>query len=106
MAFDEHIAAVAMHPVMGYPVRMRMRRTVPTAGNPDIASSVPAVVSVDPDVFTPWSRAAGFDDRGGRSYADHDLRKRGGGHQSSSEQQSWKKFLHVRSSWVSFGRQA
>jgi hypothetical protein len=75
VTFYEDIAAVAVYPVMGDPMRMGMGWTIPAAGNPDVAGPIPAVVSVDPNVFASWGRAARFDDGGGRSYADHDLRK-------------------------------
>jgi hypothetical protein len=96
VAFDQNVAAIAMHPMMGDPTLAMMGRTVPAAGNPDVMGAVPAVVAIDPDEFRAGAGGAGFNNGGGRSYADHDLRKRGGRHQSSSEQQSWKKFLHVR----------
>jgi hypothetical protein len=96
VAFDHDVPTIAMYPVMGDPVLAVMRRTIPTAGHPDVTGSIPAMVAVDPNVLTAWRRAAGFDNGSGRSDADHDLRKRGSRHQSSSEQQSWKKFLHDR----------
>jgi len=96
MPFYQDIPSVTMHPVMGDPMLVGMWRTVPAAGDPDVPGSIPTVVSVDPDVALMGHGPARLDDGGGRSYADHDLRKRGGRQQRSSEQQSWKIFLHVR----------
>jgi len=87
---------MAMFPAMGHPVGMTMGRTVPAARHPDIAGAIPAMVATDPFVFGAGARAASLDDGGGRSYTDHDLRKRGSRQQSGSKQQSWKKFFHVR----------
>ena len=97
VAFDQDVTAIAMDPVMGNPTRVRMRRTIPAAGNPDVTGAIPAVIAIDPDKFRAWARAARFNDGSGRSYTDHNLRKRGGRQQSSGKQQSWQKFLHVRS---------
>jgi hypothetical protein len=96
VTFYKNVATVAVHPAMGDPVLAGMGRTVPAAGNPDIAGAIPAVIAIDPDVSVARDWTACLNNGGGRSYADHDLRKRGGRQQSGSEQQSWKKFLHVR----------
>ena len=77
VAFNQDVPAVAMHPVMGDPVLAMMGRTVPAPVNPDVAGAIPAVIAADPDKFRTRSRASGFNDGGGRSYADHDLCKRG-----------------------------
>jgi hypothetical protein len=84
---------------MGNPVSTGMWAAVPTAWDPNVTTAVPAVVAGDPFISRTGDRTAGFDDGGGRSYADHDLRKRGGRQQRDSEQQSREKFLHVLDSF-------
>jgi hypothetical protein len=77
VAFDEHIASTAMYPVMGHPMCMAVRRTIPSARRPDIAVAIPAMIAINPFIFGTGAWAASFDDGGRRSYTDHDLCKRG-----------------------------
>jgi hypothetical protein len=46
---DQHPTTMAVFPVMRNPHGMRMRRTIPASGNPDVAIPVPAVIAVYPD---------------------------------------------------------
>jgi hypothetical protein len=77
VAFNQHIAAIAVYPTVSNPVRTWMGPTIPAAGNPDIMGAVPAMITTDPFKFRPRSVTTRFDDGGGRSYVDHDLCKRG-----------------------------
>jgi hypothetical protein len=84
----EDIAVVAMFPTMSNPMRAEMGWTIPATGDPNVATAIPAVVSADPDVAGARCDSTALDDGSGRSYVDHDLRKRGGRRQSDCEQQS------------------
>jgi hypothetical protein len=75
MAFDEDPAIVAVNPVVSYPTRAGMGRTIPAAGNPDIALTVPAVIPVDPHEAPFRRTAALFGDDGRGANANHNLRK-------------------------------
>ena len=94
VAFDKHPTTTAVYPAMRYPNGMRAGRAIPAAGHPDIAGTVPAMVTGDPDELMTGTDGTGFHDRSGRSYADHDLRKRSGREQRDSQKQRRKKFLH------------
>jgi hypothetical protein len=105
VAFDEDPAFVAMDPAMGNPVSMGMGWALPATGNPDVAIAVPAVVAIDPDEFAAGGDGARFNDGGGWSDTDNDLRKGRSRQQSYSKQQSWNKLLHGFDSlmvWVGF----
>jgi len=76
VAVYEDPAAAAVNPVVGNPARMRMRWAVPAAGNPNVASTVPALVTIDPDESALWRWGTALDDGSGWADANHDLRKR------------------------------
>ena len=75
VAFYEDPTAAVMDPVMRNPARSWMRWTVPAAGNPDVALTVPAVVPVNPYESALWQRGTAFDDGGRWSDANNDLCK-------------------------------
>ena len=76
VAFDEEPAAVAIRPMSGYPLRARMRLHNIAAWNPDVAGSVPAMVSAGPDISGMRRRAGALDDNRGRGNTNDDLRER------------------------------
>lgn len=79
---------------MGYPVRAAMGRTVPTAGNPDVTASIPAVIAVDPDKFGSGRRRTALDDGGRRSNLDYYLREGSGRRECSCKQKCENSFFH------------
>jgi hypothetical protein len=77
---------VMFYPPVRYPARAGMWRTLPAAGNPDVAFTIPAMITVDPHETTLRRPAALFNDRGRGANADHNLRKRCRREQCESEQ--------------------
>jgi hypothetical protein len=75
VAFYQDPTIVAVDPVMGYPVCAGMWRTIPAAGDPDVAGAIPAVITIDPNkaAFGRWGTA--LNDRGRWADANHNLRK-------------------------------
>jgi len=94
VTLDHDPAVMTVNPAMGYPARVRVWGTIPAARNPDITGTIPAMVTIYPDVFgaRPW--AARFNDGSGRSNVDHNLRKSSGRQESDCEQQSQNELLH------------
>jgi hypothetical protein len=72
MAFDKHVTITRMVPSRGYPNRTRLGRFFPTAGLPHVSFTVPAMISVDPDVIPAGAGAAMLDSgvRWGNLYND------------------------------------
>src|ERR1700722_19254252 len=58
---------------MTHPHRVRVWRTFPTAGSPDISMPVPSVITADPYIATPRRNSAPFDDLSRRVYSNHNL---------------------------------
>ena len=86
VAFDQDILAMAMDPVMGYPVLAVTGRLLVVARRPDVMVSVVAMIAGLPHVSLPGRRAAPFILWRRWADANHDLRKRCRRHQSKSEQ--------------------
>jgi len=95
--FHKHPAIVMMDPPVRHPNRAGMRRTVPTAGNPHIAVAVPVMVARNPHVpaFRRWRPA--LNDRGRRSNANHNLRKRNCRRQTKGKKKCHQRFFHRNS---------
>jgi hypothetical protein len=94
VTFMENVAVVAMLPAMGNPMCAGVRWALPATGGPDIAASVPAMVSANPNILVSGRRSARFDDIYWGSDSNYDLCERCSREQSYSEQQSWKKLFH------------
>jgi hypothetical protein len=73
MAFDEHVATVAMFPTMVHPVRMPMRRSHPYARNPYVRVSIPAMITALVYVTFMRRSAAHFDNRARRCHLNDNL---------------------------------
>ena len=65
-----------MDPVMGDPMGTAMGRAIPAAGNPNVAATIPALISIDPHeaALRRWGTA--LDDACRGANANHNLRKR------------------------------
>src|SRR5579871_38111 len=89
--FNEHPAAIAVHVPMGDPVRVRPGWQFPTAGYPNVASAIPAVISPDPDIAGAGPHYSGFDDRTWRGHPNNHLcRHRAATGQHSGKDQPYK----------------
>jgi len=75
VAFDHDPAIVAVNPMVGDPMRTGMGWAIPTAWNPDVAATVPALISVNPHKAALRRRRTTLDDGGRRADANHNLRK-------------------------------
>jgi len=75
VTFYHDPAIVAVNPMVSYPARAGMGWTLPAAGDPDVAASVPSLITVNPDEATLGWPAALFDDDGRGANANHNLRK-------------------------------
>lgn len=94
VTFNENPLAMTADPVMSDPAAVGMWGTVPPAGNPDITASVPALVSVDPDVaaFRRWRTT--LNDRWRRADAYGNLRERRCRGQAEGKKKRHCKFFH------------
>ena len=52
-SFNQNPTLVMMDPVIRYPHRMRMRRTLPAPRHPDVTVTVPSVIAIDPSNSCP-----------------------------------------------------
>src|SRR5947207_12165676 len=94
MSFNKHPSAVAMHPVMPHPNRMRTRGKFPTARGPDITCTVPAVIAGDPYISTPGRRTVVFHNRVRRPDANVNLPVGSSRKQRAGQQGCKRKLLH------------
>ncbi len=98
MSFDQHPFPVPVNPAVSHPVRVRMRRTLPVAVNPNIVIAFPAMVTVNPDKSRLRRHAALFNNRSRGAYANCNLRLRSRRNhcQSQSEGEQYRQcnFLH------------
>ena len=86
VAFYQNILAMAMDPVVGYPVLAVTGRLLVVAGRPDVMVGVIAMIAGLPHVSLSRRWAAPFIHWRRWSDANHNLRKRCRRHQSKSEQ--------------------
>jgi len=85
MPFNQHPFPVLMFPPVSYPMRVRMRRTLPVAVNPNIMIAVPAMVAVNPNKTGLRRHAALFNNGSRWTYANRNLRL--GSHRNHSHSQ-------------------
>jgi hypothetical protein len=76
VAFNQDPAIVVVNPLVRNPDGVGLGRTVPAAGNPDIAVAIPVVITGDPHVAAIGWRRAALNDGSRRANANHNLRKR------------------------------
>src|SRR5271155_2463507 len=94
VTFYEDPTAVAVRPVSGHPLCMRMGRDNVAAWDPDVAVTVPAMVSTGPDISLMRGRSRMLDNDRGRSNADNNLRERWRRSKSTSKYSEERVFLH------------
>ena len=94
MAFYEDPATVALSPVCGHPLCVRMGRDNVAARDPDVAVTVPAMVPAGPDISFMRRRSRVLDNDRGRSNADNNLRERWRRSKSTSKYSEERVFLH------------
>ncbi len=92
--FDQHPSAMAVHPMVPHPNRIRPRRTIPPARHPYVACAIPAVITTDPDVSTARRRTVVFHNRGRRPDANVDLPVRSSRKQYACQQHRKRNLLH------------
>jgi hypothetical protein len=73
VTFDPDVASTGMAPVTGNPDGVGARRLSPSAGDPDVTGTVPAVIAADPGPARVRPRAGMFDDYRRRTDAHDDL---------------------------------
>jgi hypothetical protein len=100
VAFDPVVAATLVPPVAGNPDRVRARGFRPAAGDPDVASAIPAVKAADPDPAGMGTVAGVFDDDRRRADADVDALGKSRGHAEDGSRGDEEQFLHL--SGISF----
>ena len=93
----------SVHPMVGNPALTRPRRVIPMATHPDIASAIPTLITIHPDISAIGRRGTTLDDWGRWSDADNNLRIRGRRQESKSEQRCHCKFFHDGCSPQRFG---
>jgi len=76
VSFDPEPAVAVVSPLPLYPDGGGVRATLPAAGDPDVAVSVPPVVSPDPDELRPRSHTLDLDYGNRRRHADVDAAPR------------------------------
>jgi hypothetical protein len=92
--FYEHPGAMMLNPVMRHPDCVWARWVCIASGNPDITSSIPAVITGSPDItlMRRWTRM--FHNNRRRRNADNDLRKRWRSSKGTSKYSEDCEFLH------------
>ena len=98
VAFDHHVFAVTMDPVVRDPALTFMWRTIVAAWSPDVLAAFVAVVAALPYVSLSGRWAAPLVDWGWWSDANLNLREGSRRDQGKSEQQCQSNFLHDGSS--------
>jgi hypothetical protein len=73
--FNENPSIMVVDPAMGNPMRAGIRWTLPAAGNPNIATAIPAVIAVDPNESALGRSATDLDDGGRRPDPNYKLRE-------------------------------
>ena len=94
VAFNQDPAIVVVNPLVRDPDAAGMGRTVPAAGNPDVAVAVPVVITGDPHVAAIRWRRAALNDGSRRANTNHNLRKRSCRRQTKCKQHCQCDFLH------------
>jgi hypothetical protein len=94
VAFDGDPFAVVFRPVGGHPLGVRVWSYNVAARHPDIAVSVPAVISTSPHISLMRGRSGMLNDDRGRGNANNDLRERRRRSKCASEYSEKCEFLH------------
>jgi hypothetical protein len=94
VSFLQDVSAVAMDPAMGNPMLPGMRGTVIAAGNPNVATTVPAVIARNPFISRARTRTGVFHHRNRRGDVHNNLRNGGSRQQAQSEQSCKNEFFH------------
>jgi hypothetical protein len=97
MPFAHFPVVVYPNPAMGNPVRTGMWRVIPTAGNPHVVITIPAVITGNPYNAGFRGRSGTLDNHGRRRYSNDDLCDGGHRRQCKSKQYCKCKFLHGES---------
>jgi hypothetical protein len=61
--FHQDVAALAVFPFVGNPDGVRARWLLPSASDPDVGVSVPAMIAGDPDIFATRTNRTLFNHR-------------------------------------------
>ena len=74
VTFHQHPATIAPYPMMSHPGAMSVRRAFPAARFPRIGSTIPAMITGNPDVTAARSRHSSFYQRARWPYTHHYVR--------------------------------
>src|SRR5689334_16477795 len=85
MAFDKDPAAIAANIAMRYPMGVRTRAGLPSAGFPLVGPAVPTMVTGNPDMISTRRRGSPLDSNVRWPDADHDVGCSCAEHQYPSE---------------------